>query len=219
MSDQHKINFLESEGSSEEVAESKSAPKKTLDQLSEEQKSKRLANKFDDKALQYMTSKHISSARTGDISDMGGPSTFTKSDSVNTIWDANKNAKASEKIDNKTKTIQEKAHIASNKRDEESKRMDDLTATLKSTLLDKASSVSPAGTLIGTNYKSSENNMSIFDSKDFMRLQDKTGGEKVSEDIKKKKSNVDDSWRGDKKSFSSKDVTNRLFDGLFNKSE
>ena len=52
-----------------------------------------------------------------------------------------------------------------------------------------------------------------------MRLQDQTGGEKVSEDVKNKKNQVDDSWRGGKKSISSKEITTKLFDGLFAKPE
>ncbi len=219
MSDQHKINFLDNKESSEEVVDSKTTPKMTIEQLSEEQKSKKLSNKFDTEAQKIMTSKHISSARTGGISDMGGPGTFTKSDSANTIWDADKNAKASQSMDNKSKTIQEKEHIASNKRDAENKRVSDLAETLKSTLLDKASTVSSAGILSGTNYKESEKNMSIFDNKDFMRVVEQTEGEKLSADIKQRKSQVDDSWRNGGKVVSSKKFTKDLFDGLFTSSE
>ena len=39
--------------------------------------------------------------------------------------------------------------------------MNDLADTLKSTIQEKASSISPAGTLSGTNYKVSKNNMSM----------------------------------------------------------
>ena len=61
--------------------------------------------------------------------------------------------------------------------------------------------------------------MSIFDNKDFMRLSDKTGGEKISEDIQTRKNQVDDSWRDGGKVVSSKGVTKKLFDGLFMKKE
>ncbi len=215
MSDEHKINFLESEKSSE-TKQSVTAPKKTLDQISEEQKSKRLANKFDEK---IMTSRHISSARTGDITDKGGPTKHIKSESSNTIWDNNKTEKASQELDSKTKTLQEKEQIASNRRESENKRMNDLAETLKSTLQSKASSVSPAGILSGTNYKLSDNNMSIFDKKDFSRLNEKTEGEKVTEDIKNKKAQKDNSWRNGGKAVSTRDVTRNLMDSLFKKSE
>ena len=214
MSDQHKIKFLDKE-ETEKASEVKATPKKTINQLAEEQKAKRLDNSFNDLA----TTKHISSARTGSITNEGGPSKYVKSESSNTIWDADKTAEASKELDSKTKTIQEKAQIASNKREAEGKRMNDMTEALKSTLQEKTSTVSPAGTLSGTNYKVSENGMSIFDNKDFMRLSDKTGGEKVSEDVQKRKSQVDDSWRGGGKSLSSKDMTKNLMKSLFKKSE
>ena len=215
MSDQHKISFLDSEKSSKNTVKVEAVQEKTLNQISEEQKAKKL-NSHDNG---MMTSQHISSATTGGISDQGGPSKYVKSESSNTIWDSGKNAEVSKELDNKTKTIQEKAQISSNKRDAEQNRMDSLAETLKSTIQEKASSVSPAGILSGTNYKISENNMSIFDKKDFERVQDKTDGEKVSDDIKNKKSQVDNSWRGGGKVVSSKDVTKKLFDGLFTKSE
>jgi hypothetical protein len=214
MSDQHKIKFLDKEAP-EKVSEVKSTPKKTVDQISEEQKSKKLSNKDDG----MKTTQHIFSAMTGKITNEGGPSAYIKSESSNTIWNADKTAESSRELDSKTKTIQEKSEIASNKREAEDKRMNDLTEALKTTLQEKASTVSPAGILSGTNYKVSENGMSIFDNKDFMRLSDKTGGEQVSEDIKTRKSQVDNSWRSGGKVVSTKDVTKNLMDSLFKKSE
>jgi hypothetical protein len=219
MSDQHKIQFLDNEKAPEKVSKSEAPSKKTINQLAEEQKAKKLSNKFDNQAQQVMTTKHISSARTGGVTNEGGPSTYIKSNSSNTIWNSDKTANASKELDSKTKTIQEKAQIASNRREAENKRMNDLTESLKSTLQDKASSISPAGTLSGTNYKVSKNNMSIFDNKDFMRLSEKTGGEKVSEDVKARRGQVDNSWRDGGKVVSSKDVTKNLMEGLFKKSE
>ncbi len=215
MSDQHKISFLDKKTSSDKVSNSESIPEKTLDQIAEEQKSKKLNSKDDG----LMTSQHISSARTGEVTNEGGPSTYVKSESSNTIWNANKTSEASKELDSRTKTIQEKAQIASNKREAENKRMNELTEAIKSTIQEKASSVSPAGILSGTNYKTSKNNMSIFDNKDFMRLSDKTEGEKVSEDIKNKKNQNDESWRNGGKVVSSKDLVNRLFDSFFTKQE
>ena len=215
MSDEHKISFLNKEKDSEKVSKSEIIPEKTIYQLAEEQKAKRLSNK--DNGL--MTSQHIVSATTGGITNEGGPSKYVKSESSNTIWNSDKTAEASKKLDSKTKTIQEKAQIVSNRREAEDKRMNELTESLKSTLQDKASSVSSAGILSGTNYKVSENNMSIFDKNDFERLQDKTEGEKVSEDIKTKKSQVDNSWRNGGKVVTSKDIAKNLIEGLFKKTE
>ena len=215
MSDQHNINFLKDVIPSEKVAKVESIQKTTLDQMAEEQKAKRLSNKDDG----MMTTQHIFSARTGNISNEGGPSKHVKNDSSNTIWNANRTSEASQEMDSKTKTIQDKTQISSNKREAENQRMDSLVDNIKSTIQEKASTVSPAGTLSGTNYQVSNNSMSIFDNKDFMRLSEKTGGEQISEDIKSKNSQVDDSWRGGGKVVSSKDITKGLFEGLFDKSE
>lgn len=215
MSNQHKIKFLEEQVSYDRVVQTDTSPEKTLNQIAEEQKAKILFNK--DNGL--MTSQYICSARTGNISNKGGPSTFIKSKSSNNIWDSNKISKVSQELDSKTKTMQEKAQTSTNKREAENKRMNDLVNVLKSTIQDKASSVSLTGTFNGTNYKVSENNMSIFDNKDFMRLKDKTDGEKVSESVEYKNAQVDDSWRGGGKIVSSKEITKNLFDGLFIKSE
>lgn len=219
MSDEHKISFLEKVEDPKKASKSEEVSKKTINQLSEEQKSKKLANKFDDNAQQVMTTQHICSARTGGITNEGGPSAYIKSESSNTIWNADKTAEASKELDSKTKTIRDKAEIASNKREAENNRMNDLVEVLKSTLQEKASTVSPAGTLSGTNYKVSKNNMSIFDDKDFMRLSDKTDGEKISDDIKTRRSQVDNSWRNGGKVVSSKDMTKNLMESLFKKSE
>jgi len=207
MSNQHKIEFLENNKSSEETKKSASTPEKTLNQISEEQKSKRLSNKDDG----LKNSKHISSAVTGDITNQGGPSKHIKNDSSNTIWENDKTAKASKEMDSKTKTIHDKEQISSNRREAENKRVNDLVDVLKTTLQSKASSVSSAGTLGGTNYKVSDNNMSIFDKKDFSRLQDKTDGEKTSEDIKNKKAQKDDSWKSGGKVVKTKNLMDSLF--------
>jgi len=219
MSDQNKIKFLEKEEPAKKVSQAENYSKKTISQLAEEQKSKKLSSKFNDDAQQVMTTQHISSARTGGVTNEGGPSTYVKSNSSNTIWNSDKTAEASKELDSKTKTIRDKAEIASNKREAENKRMNDLTESIKSTIQEKASSVSPAGTLSGTNYKVSENSMSIFDNKDFMRLSEKTGGEKISDDIKTRRGQVDDSWRNGGKVVSSKGVTQKLMESLFKQSE
>jgi len=211
MSDQHKIKFLDNEEPSETTDKEKKVESKTISQVSEEQKAKKLVGKDDG----LMTSNHISSARTGQITDNNGPSKYIKSESSNTIW---KN-KTTKEVDSKTKTIQDKEQISSNKRQAEQNRMENLVNSLKSTDLSKASAVSPAGNFKGTNYKISNNDMSMFDKKDFQRLEEKTGGEKVSEEVKEAKNQIDESWRNGGKSISSKETTKRFFDNIFNKEE
>ena len=213
MSDANKIKFLglDDEESSEKSKKSEKISKKTLNQICEEQKSKKLTHK--DNGM--MTSQHISSARTGEITDMGGPS--FKNENSNTIWENDKLAHIG--IDNKTKTIQEKEEIATNRREAEQKRMDSLTEVLRTTDQNKASTILLNGTQEGTNYKINHNNMSMFDEKDFQRLDEKTGGEKISEDVKNKNNQKDESWRNGGKIVTSKDLMNKVVDSLFGDKE
>ena len=129
MSDEHKINFLEPKKSVKTEKASSVDIKLTLRQLAENQKAKKLCNKDDG----LMTSHHISSAMTGDISNEGGPTKFTKSESSNTIFDTNKSGRLAQEIDSKTRVKNEKEAIASNKRIAENKRMSDLAEALSKT--------------------------------------------------------------------------------------
>ena len=213
MSSEHKISFLNNEKQEENVVKKESPLKKKLEALSEEQKAKKLNNK--DNGL--MTSHHISSARTGGIDNEQGPSKFIKSESSNTIFNSNKTSKLT--MDNKEKTIQEKEHIATNKRIAEQSRMDEMAKSVKDIDITKGSSVSPMGEYSGSNYQRSKNNMSIFDTKDFQRMAEKTEGEKVSQDVKEKKAQKDESWKNNGKTVTSKDINNRFFNGLLNNLE
>jgi len=164
-----------------------------------------------------MTSHHISSARTGMINDEQGPSKFIKSESSNTIFDSNKTSKLI--MDNKERTIKEKEHIATNKRVAEQNRMDEMAKAVKDIDMTKGSSVSSMGEYSGSNYQRSNNNMSIFDTKDFQRLVENTEGEKISQDIKERKSQKDESWKNSGKTVTSKDINNRFFNGLLSNLE
>ena len=215
MSDEHKIGFL-GENKSPSVQKTKDEKQqKTIKQLAEEQKAKRL----DHKDNGMMTIKHISSARTGVVKDTGGPSKYVKSETSNSIFDAGKNARVFKEVDSKTKTIQEKENIIANRRDAEQKRMDDLAKELKNTEQRKASSISPMGVQKGSNYKLAVNSMSIFDTEDFERVVDKTPGEQITEDTQKRNRQVDDSWRGGGKSITSKEAKDKFFDSLLQKKE
>jgi hypothetical protein len=212
MSNQHKIEFLETKEDSKISKKSSSKGKKTIEQIAEEQKAKKLSNKDDG----LMTSKNIRSAKCGNIKDEGGPTKFTKSESSNTIFDTDKSARQAQEIDSKTRVKNEKEAIATNRREAEQKRMDTLVDSLKKTEQAKDSSVSRLSDLGGSKYYSPKNNISIFDTKEFERLADKTAGEKESEIVKQKKSQVDNSWKSDGKQTTSRDVTNRFFDNLLN---
>ena len=207
MSSQHKISFLEKE-SSKEIEKQDIKPEKTIEQIAEEQKSKKLYNK--DNGL--IRSHSISSARTGEITDIGGPVKYIKSESSNTLWDNDKISKVSLKIKGEADVLKkEEKQVNTNNRIAEQKRMDDLTEKLKDVNQPK---VSPIGTYEGSNYKTLSQGMSIFDKKDFQRLEEKTAGEKVSEDVQKKNNLKDDSWKGNSLPISSKNIRDRFFDNL-----
>jgi len=209
MSDEHNIKFLEGVQDDAPAKKADVTPDKTIQQVAEEQKARKLNNK--DNGL--MTNSTIFSARTGSIRDEGGPSKYIKSESSNTIWENDKTAKV--EMDNKEKTIKEKEVIATNKRDKENKRMSDLAEAISQTEQRKASSVSPLNNFEGSNYKVPTKNISMFDTFDFERLQEKTAGEQVSEDTAKRASQKDDSWKNNGKSLSSKDISKKLFDNFF----
>lgn len=219
MSDQHKISFLDGEKSLETPKKKDVKLEKTIQQLAQEQKSKTLNNKYNDSGI--MNGQSIFSARTGVIRDEGGPTKYMKSESSNTIWDSNKNARTSQEIDSKTKTIQDKVAIADNKRHAEKKRMDTLIEALRSTDQRKANAIAPSGSgsHSGSNYKNRSNSMSIFDTQDFERLPEKTAGEKVSEDNAARKGQKDESWRGGGKSINTREAVSEFFDSLMRKKD
>lgn len=217
MSDQHKIGFLDGEQSLATPKKKEVQSKQTIQQIAEAQKAKPLSNKYNNSGI--MNSQSIFSARTGVIKDDGGPTKYTKSESSNTLWDSNKTARQMKEIDSKTRVIQEKAAIADNKRYAEEQRMNTLVEALKSTDLTKGSAVAPVSSYIGSSYKNQSNNMSIFDSKDFERLPEKTAGEQMSADNAARKNVKDDSWRGGGKSVTIKEVVSDFFDSLMQKKD
>lgn len=189
--------------------------KEHLASLSEEQKSRNLSG-FDP-----MTSNgsSIISANAGGISDMGGPQKQIKTPISNSIFDPKSNQREASKIGDKTEGQIDKERVASNKRTAEQERMDSMVEKLQSTDQTKASSVHRTGTgnLESTDFKASRNNMSIFDSSDFERIPEKTGGEVISEKVAERNAQVDASWRQNGKSLKSSEVTNRFFDSLVEK--
>jgi len=215
ISDQHKISFLEGEKSSESPRKKAELSRPTIQQVLESQRSKRLENKYKENGI--MNSQSIFSARTGVIKDNGGPIKHIKSESSNTLWDSNKTSRLLQEVDSKTKTIQEKASISDNRRYAEKQRMDAIVDVLKSTDQTKASAVSSVGTFSGSNYKNRSKDMSIFDSKDFERLPEKTGGEQVKESNGSRYNQKDDSWRGESKSIKSSDIVSDFFNKLLDK--
>jgi len=189
--------------------------KEHLAELSETQKSRNLSG-FDPVTS---NGSSIISANAANISDMGGPQKQIKTPISNSIFDPWSNAREAAKIGEKTDTQIAKETIATNRRTAEQDRMNDLVEKLQSTDQTKASSVHRTGTgnVESTDFKPSQNNMSIFDSNDFARIPEKTGGEKISERVAEERSQVDSSWRNNGKSLTSSEVTDRFFDGLLEK--
>ena len=212
-------NLAESINAAEKVSKAmeneRRSSKGHLEELSEEQKSRHLSG-FDPKTSNRSS---IISANAAGISDMGGPQKQIKLPSSNSIFDPEKNQREAGKIGEKTDGEIEKERIATNRRTAEQERMDDLVTKLQSTDQTKASSINRTGTgdVESTAFKSSRNNMSIFDSSDFERIPEKTGGEKVSEEIVERKSQVDESWRKNGKSLKSSEVQSNFFDSLLEK--
>ena len=189
--------------------------KEHLAELSETQKSRNLSG-FDPKTS---NGSSIISANAAGISDMGGPQKQIKTPISNSIFDPWSNAREASKIGEKTDIQVAKETIATNRRTAEQERMDDLVEKLRTTDQTKASSVHRTGTgnTERTDFKASQNNMSIFDSSDFARIPEKTGGEKISERVAEEKAQVDNSWRSNGKSLKSSEVQDSFFNSLLEK--
>lgn len=193
----------------------KRSSKEHLAELSETQKSRKLSG-FDP-----MTSNgsSIISANAGGITDMGGSDKQIKMPTSNSIFDPSKNAREALKIGEKTEGQIEKDRVVTNRRTAEQERMDTMAESLNTTDQTKALSVHRTGTgnAESTDFKVSRNNMSIFDSGDFERIPEKTGGEIISEQVAERNSQVDESWRNNGKSLKSSEITDRFFNGLIEK--
>lgn len=207
MSDEHKINFLESVNIEQSPLKKEEIPIKLIS----EQRSKKLLNKDDG----YKTSHHISSASTGAIKNDKNSSQIIGLKNSNNIW--NDNDLFNTKEDSKEKVQKQKEEILSNKRVAEQKRMQELADNLKQTQSGQISSISLNGHYQGSKYYSPTNNMSIFDTKDFERIVEKTEGEKITEENRNKRSQKDESWKNSGKQLSSKDITEKMIKNIFSK--
>lgn len=203
---------------SKAVENERRSSKEHLSQLSAEQKSRHLSG-FDPENRLTSNKSSIISANAAGITDMGGPKKQIKTPISNSIFDPWSNEREASKIGEKNDIQIAKETIATNRRTAEQDRMNELVEKLQSTDQTKASSVHRTGTgdVESTAFKASRNNMSIFDSSDFERIPEKTGGEKLSEEITEKRAEVDESWRTNGKSIKSSEITDRFFNGLLEK--
>ncbi|MAH51190.1 hypothetical protein CMI37_35565 [Candidatus Pacearchaeota archaeon] len=209
MQDQHQIGFLDSQPKDTPVSKTSGENAKSLSSLAEEQKAK----VFNPKDSVLKSGRSIKSSRAGEVTDMGGPSKFIGSESANSVWNNTKIEEAAAKEVSTTAMNEDPKAL---RQQAEKERLDKLVSSLQTVDQRKASSVAPTGTSEGSGpgFKATSNNMSIFDTKDFERLAEKTAGEKVTEEAKQRKSQVDESWKNNGKSVTSSDVVNRMFDNL-----
>ena len=214
MKEQNQMQMLSEEGKlaqENKEAEQLTTKKVDISELREQMKAKHLSG------FNPMTSNgnSVISATTGNITDVGGPSKYVKSESSNSIFNPNKLEEESKKIDNKTATKIEKMQIENVREQMREERTESIIESLKETDTRKASGVNSMVEYSGSVYKAPVNNMSIFDKADFDRVPEKTAGEILSENTQKRREQIDESWKNNGKALSSKDVTKRLFDGFF----
>jgi len=212
--DQNKINFLigdnkltKNNKEAEAVIKENKAPgTRELEDVLEQQKSRKLNSKDDG----YKSSRDVCSARLGNILDINGPSKYIKGEMSNTIWESNKIGGLTKQEDEKD--IAKTGEIKNVK--EETREVEDSSQTLGSMQKPETANIIPlreASPVSAQILRPLKNNMSIFDNEDFERLSDKTAGEKLSEDLKVRKSQKDESWKTGGKCFSSKDLLKNLF--------
>jgi len=209
MQDQHTIGFLNSQKDAE-IPKTAKENKYSLKELAEEQKSKT----YNPKMTHLHNDKSIMSSRAGNVTDVGGPSKFIKSETSNSVWDNSKIEKAAKETKTTIVNLEDPKILRQNA---EKERLDRLIASLQTVDQRKAatlSSTESAGNYQGEHYKVNNNNMSIFDTDDFQRLSEKTAGEKVTEETTQRRTQVDESWKTNGKSTTSSDVINRMFDNL-----
>jgi len=219
MSDQNKISFLKKEDNSkmkkmQNIAEE--TEKQRIDRISEEQKSKKLNPKDDG----FKSNKSIMSAMAGNILEKGGPSKYIKSETSNTIWDNDKIEKLSKIVDNKR--VNEKEAIQQSVQNSRKKEAENVSKELGDIGLLRASSITPAGVskvIQEGSFKKNNNIMSIFDKGYFERLPEKTAGESLSEEKRKKEAEADESWKNNGKYVSTKNMVSRMFDNLTGQKE
>lgn len=167
----------------------------------------RLNNKFEGENLRTMNSKSIFSATTGDVRDTGGGNRRMNSSICNSIFDNNAIGEAVEKreLTAREKTQRDKEAQANHKTESQEERLSEIVNSLKETDTRKASHISSMGSMDGSSYQKTNNNLSIFDfmegsntQLDFERLPEKTAGEEIASKREQERNQIDDSWRSNK---------------------
>jgi len=199
---QNTINFLNDKNDEIKKVDTKKENTIDVNKIAEEQKSKKL-NSHDNG---HKTEKCILSGASGNINDFGGSSLKTKNN--RSIWGEHnheeiKKEEISEKdfkinLDSLMKCQQTKPVV-----DNKNENNDVYISNNKTSIATTESK--------HHNYKKLVGNMSIFSKNDFENLPEKTSGEQLSEKIKNKNAQKDESWKKNDSTVNTKNMLNKLF--------
>lgn len=213
---QHRIGFLEDESEQIELKKAE-----VIDPIT----SSNLSSIFDpENRLQGNSSVRSAACHSEGITDMGGPSKYIKSETSPSIWDNDKLTRMLDIPDNKEKTLQEKQNIVDSRQAMKDERLDLLASGLTGVDQRKSSTVILAGDQTVSEEQSRFNaptkNLSIFDfmgdkqTKEFNRLPETTGGEKISKQRAEESSQQDESWREHRPLTSNTSILDNMFESF-----
>lgn len=209
MSDQGKIKFTENKIKDIETPKKDLPKKDSFEDTANIQKSKKIEN---EKVINSIRSANsILSAGGGTIKNDGGPRKYIGSETQNSIWDSSIVEKLSSIKTNKEKTLEEKEHIQKVRKGMRQEALDELAEALQNTDTRKDVSVKEIEGTFSTNYKTSKNNLSIFDTKIFDDMPEKTAGEKMSEEVRKPK---EKDWENKIGTAKVSNLVNKVFENL-----
>jgi len=201
--EQNSIGFLEN--TIEEIQiKAKIDETKSLEKLAKEQKSKKYDGKDNGTTLRHS----ILSCKSADETEIKGSSKYIKSETSNSIWGNGKFTESKIVKEDKIADAISEQNRLEEKRQEDKKRMESIPVAASEGMITE-SNIQRKKSL-----KSPSNCISMFDKKGFERLDEKTNGEKLSEDIKKKNAEKDESWKKNGKAMSSNDMLSHLFENL-----
>lgn len=212
MSDQGRIKFAEDNIIEDKKKVAQVSSKSENDILEEKlnsQKSKKIDNS---KVIESVRSaKSILSAGGGSIKDDGGPRKYIGSETQNSIWDTGVVEKLCSIKTNKEKTIEEKEHIQRVRNSIKQEELDNMVDALQETDTRKESSVKELNGSFSNNYNVPKNSLSIFNSKIFDEMPEKTDGEKM---VEKNKIPKEKDWENKIGTTKPNDYVNKLFEAL-----
>lgn len=194
-SDSNKINFLdkfaEQQVQTEKVIKQQKSREKSqeeLNKVAEQQKSKKLDNS---KAIDNISGKAIlsagKSAGNAGPSEFGGPKKHMGSLTNNSIWDTDIVSKLAETKCAQEKTKEDKIALDNVRKSAEKQRLDEMVQNLNNTDTRTSKTVNSLTPQTIANSQTPKNAISMFGNKEFDQIQEKTAGEKLSEEKNKQK--------------------------------